>query len=124
MRYILALLFCALPLTSQTVVPDSFTVQPGAPAPVIAMLDSDYKAEADANGDESVSAAEAIAWLSSRRQNVFNHFTVKAVVRAETDDRSLLPQAHRNALAALDAAKAAIAEQRERLCPGCDWPPL
>lgn len=124
MKHLLLLIAIIAPLSAQTVVPDSFTVQPGAPPSILALIEASYLSEADADGNNRISIPEALDWLTRRRQNVFNYFMVDGAVRAETSDRTLLPQNYQDALEALDAAKAAVAAQRELICPGCNWPPL
>lgn len=113
MKKILLLLFLALPLAaaerSVTLALDDAYI-----ATYRAYL-SDRHPEADTDRDGSVSSTEALAWVELQAQSNLEIDTVRAVLWAEQNDPSVLPQDHRSALANKQLADTAIEEQRGKI---------
>lgn len=114
------LFLLAVPMFGQVAINTQATIQNAAVAPFRALIQADFPA-ADANNDGVVSNAEGLACLSTQKiqKDLVEHYVKVGVLRAETADPTLLPQAYRDALAAKAAAEASIQAQRELLCPGC-----
>lgn len=123
MRLLALFFFVAFPMIAQVPITTTATIQNNAVGPFRALILAQFP-EADTNANGAISNAEALAWLSDVKiqRDLVEFYVVAGVLRAETADRTTLQQAHQNALTALDAAKAAVQEQRELLCPNCIWP--
>lgn len=121
MKHLLALFLLVMPLSAQVAITTNATIQ-SASVPVFRwLLEQQFLAAVDTDQNGTVTNAEGLAWLSGQKiqKDLVEKYVKDAILKAESKNRAILPQALQDALAAKDAAEADIQAQRELLCPGC-----